>query len=204
MSEDPTSLLTFLETSCSSLRLKADTGAWGWRKGIDVFIAPETRCSFCQEVFESNRVYVVDNKYHCVPKQWRLATGESVKMGNKIYHPHAFHKGGGVCMNLATDMAQLLFNSINTAATYHAQEYYWDIGHVCPKFASRKCIGCKRKVPKWALAYPFGIKLVCSAECVDLAKATTCISCFKKHKNHNIDTYGFGLCEKCVEDPNRE
>lgn len=196
---DPTELLTFLETSCSSLRLKAEVGGWGWRGEVEMFIAPDTRCSFCQEVFESNRVYLVDKRNQQVPKQWRLATGEPVKPGNKIYHPHAFHKNGGVCMNLAKDMAQLLFNSINTGITYHAPEYYWDIGHSCSKFATRKCVGCKKKCPKWVLIHSFGAtRKVCSDDCFEAAKSTTCYNCYKKHKDHYLQTNGFGLCEKCA------
>lgn len=196
---DPTELLMFLEAEASKHRRKHDKGGWAWRKGVEFFIAPETRCSFCGQTFEANRAYVLDNLNHLVPKQWRLATGEKVKMGNKMYHPHAFHNNGGVCLNEADTLPQLVFNSINTAPNYHAQEYFWDIGHHCPKTENKKCPWCEKNVPTFALKHAFAYRYMCSMECVEDARKTLCAMCFNDRKGHDENPDGFGpYCKDCT------
>lgn len=197
---DPTELLMFLEKSTTELRAKVVKGGWAWRKGVEIFIAPESRCSFCNESFETNRVYLVDNTYQMVPRQWRLATGTKVRMGNKMYHPHAFYQNGATCMNAAKGMAQLLFNSINTGPTYHSDRYFWDVGHTCPKFATETCLVCQKKVPHYALEHFVGARTVCSTQCAKTGKKDLCLGCYMPHGGvPKFSKNGLGpYCEKCV------
>lgn len=195
---DPSELLMFLETTSTKLLRKIEGGGWGWRKGVELFIAPDSRCCFCNEVFETNRIYLIDNINQTVPKQWRLASGESVRKGNKIYHPHAFQKNGEVCLNKAQTISQLLFNSINPKPDYNAPQYFWDVGHTCPDFANNTCPHCNRKAPYFALNKAYANKFLCSTGCVKDAMKTRCSVCFDnplEDKNY---------CKTCLEMEQRE
>lgn len=194
---DPTELLTLLEISATKHRRKVENNGWAWRKGVEIYIAPESRCSFCNATFETNRVYLLDTLNNLVPRQWRLADGLAVKQHNKLYHPHAFHTNGGVCMNMADTLPQLIFNSINTNANYNANLYFWDVGHECPKERKAKCPFCGRKVPQAALRFTYG-KELCSLTCVEDARRTRCARCFDERQDCNDDPDGFGpYCKSC-------
>ena len=196
---DPTELLIYLEEEAAKQRLRLKDGGWGWRKGCEVFIAPESRCSFCNATFETNRVYVLDSLNHQVPRQWRLETGEPVRQGNKVYHPHAFHPYGGVCMNEADGLAQLIFNSINTGPSYHAWDYYYDVGHICLKFPQSRCPQCKKSIPSFAMIHYYGTKYLCSKLCIEDARKTSCASCFGERKGGDDNPDGAGpYCKKCL------
>ena len=166
MLNDPTELLMLLEKSTVEIQLKESKKGWDWRNGVQFFITPESRCCFCGEVFETNRVYLIDNVNQKVPKQWRLETGKAIRKGNKMYHPHAFHEDGAVCLNNANTLVQLLFNSVNPSPNYYAQAYFWDVGHACPKFPKGTCSQCKKEVPIFALVYGVENKKLCSETCV--------------------------------------
>src|SRR6266545_942619 len=197
---DPTELLVFLDQTTTELQRKSKGGGWRLRDGIEIFIAPESRCSFCNQTFETNRVYVLDSLNQAVPKQWRLKDGKAVRQGNKLYHPHAFHPKGGICMNNAKTLPQLIFNSINTGTNYYGQNYFWDVGHDCPETKKKKCPFCKKNVPTFVLKFDFADRYLCSEECCAKARLTLCCMCLGKHHGPKYDQNNKGpFCQKCLD-----
>lgn len=196
---DPTELLIFLDQATAKLHRKSKEGGWRLRDGVEIFIAPESRCSFCNETFETNRVYVLDSVNKAVPKQWRLADGQAVRRGNKMYHPHAFHTNGGICMNHATTLPQLIFNSINTGVNYYAPQYYWDVGHDCPKFPKKSCPFCNKRVPGFVLKHDYADRRFCSVDCVGKAAETRCYRCYNEHGGGKYFGSKGPLCPTCYD-----
>lgn len=192
---DPTELLNHIALKTMELKVSSREGGWRWREGITLFVFPEARCPRCENWIQTNRVWLVDEKWRKLLYCWHR-DGTLVDPTKNIVHPHV-NSVRRICVGDNDNPSTALFAGISPGNHYQSTEvFFWELGHDCPKVPKTNCDLCRARFVNVARLYGENSRPLCSQYCYDVAYMFRCWACFDElpfYDGHGRD----GYCETC-------